>query len=456
MNVTTRLPAATRVRLALTRETTGGALLLGAAVLGLLAANSPAADAFERLRLAPVGPPGLHLPVAAWATEGLLAIFFFVVGVELVRELVVGNLRDPRRAAVPVLAAVGGMGVPAGLYVLVLASTGDLSAVHGWAIPTATDIAFALAVLAVVGRGLPVGVRTFLLTLAVVDDLLGIVVIAVFYATSLHVLPLVGALAGVVVFALLSRSRAGRWFTLVPVAVATWVALHESGVQPAVAGALLGLAVPARPVLGERHSRAHRYEELVRPWSVGIALPVFAFFAAGVALGGQGGSVLVDPVFVAVVVGLVLGKPLGVLLVTTVLTRATRLRLPSGVGLRDLAPIGLLTGVGFTVSLLITQLSFADGPQVAAGKIGVLAGSVLAALGASVGLRLRVQRVRRTRTAAASSGSSSTGVPAAPAPGTTSSTAPEATTSSSAPGATSTEASRPSREASSSETRTTR
>jgi NhaA family Na+:H+ antiporter len=294
-------------------------------------------------------------------------------------------------------------------------------------------------------------VRTFLLTLAVVDDLLGIVVIAVFYATALHLVPLLLALAGVGLFAYLARSRAGRWWTLLPVAVATWVALHESGVQPAVAGALLGLVVPARPVLGERHGRAHQYEELVRPWSVGIALPVFAFFAAGVALAGQGASVLVDPVLVAVVVGLVLGKPLGVMLVTTVVTKFTGLRLPSGVGLRDLLPIGLLTGVGFTVSLLITQLSFGDEPQIAAGKIGVLGGSFIAALGASLGLWLRAQRVRRTRTAAASVGSSSNGAPA-----TTSSTPPGPTTSTSAPGATSAADSLPSRDASSSDTRTTR
>lgn len=451
MNVSTRLSPRARLRLALTRETTGGALLLSAALLGLLAANSPASDLYTRIRETAVGPPGLDLSVATWATEGLLAVFFFVVGVELVRELVVGNLRDPRRAAVPVLAAIGGMAVPAGLYVLVLVLAGDTSALHGWAIPTATDIAFALAVLAVVGRGLPVGVRTFLLTLAVVDDLLGIVVIAVFYATSLHLVPLGLAVAGVVVFAVLARTRAGRWWTLLPVAVATWVALHESGVQPAVAGALLGLVVPARPVLGERRDRAHRYEEIVRPWSAGVALPVFAFFAAGVVLSGQGSTVFADPVLIAVVVGLVLGKPLGVMVMTTAVTRLTGLRLPPGVGLRDLVPIGLLTGVGFTVSLLITQLSFADEEQIAAGKIGVLAGSFVAALGAALGLWLRAQRVRRTRTAPASAGSSRTGAPL-----TSSSTDPGPTTSSDVPGASGTEASLSSRPASSSDTRTTR
>jgi NhaA family Na+:H+ antiporter len=398
-----------------------------------------------------VGPAGLHLdlPVATWATEGLLAIFFFVVGVELVRELVVGNLRDPRRAAVPVVAAIGGMAVPAGIYLLTLRLAGDTVGTTGWAIPTATDIAFALAVLAVVGRGLPAGVRTFLLTLAVVDDLLGIVIIAVFYADALHLGPLALAAAGVLAFGWLARTRWARWWVLIPVALVTWAALHSSGVQPAVAGALLGLSVPARPVHGERSSRAHRYEELVRPLSAGVALPVFALFAAGVSFSGGSGDVLAEPVFLAVLAGLVVGKPLGVLVVTTLATRLTGLRLPPGVTLRDLLPIGLLTGVGFTVSLLIAELSFSEGPQTAASKLGVLAGSLLAAVGAAVALRLRAQRVRRARTAAASEASITSSRPS-------STTAPaSSTTVTAVPGSSPSEANRSSRSGSSSDTRTT-
>jgi len=383
------------------RETTGGALLIGAALLALLWANSPWRDAYTALSEtvvgpAAIGPLSLHLDLSlgSWAADGLLALFFFVVGVELKQEFVAGSLRSPREAGVPMLAAVGGMAVPALIFAAVLLLAGDPSALHGWAIPTATDIAFALGVLAVFGRGLPTAIRTFLLTLAVVDDLLAIVIIAIFYTQDLRIGMLGLALVAVALFAVLVRARRPRWWLLVPVAVVAWVLVHESGVHATIAGVLLGFTVPALLVHGETESRTHRLEHALRPISQGIALPVFAFFAAGVTFVGGGGDVLGQPVVLAIVLGLVAGKLVGVLGVTALVTRLTPLRLAPGIGVRDLLPVGLLGGIGFTVSLLIAELSFPDSTHTDGAKIAVLAASTIAAALAAVALRWDARRAR--------------------------------------------------------------
>lgn len=398
---TPRSPApnhpATRLRHWVTRETTGGALLLGAALLALVWANSPWSAAYETLAGTVVGPQALDLDLSLsdWAADGLLAVFFFVVGLELKHEFVAGSLRSPREAGVPILAAVGGMALPAAIYLVVVHLLGDPGASGGWAVPTATDIAFALAVLAVFGRGLPTAVRTFLLTLAVVDDLLAILVIAVAFTAGLDWAFLGLGLAGVALFGLLVRRRRPRGWLLLPVAVTTWALVHASGVHATVAGVLLGFTVPALAVHGERESRTHRYEHLVGPWSAGIALPVFAFFAAGVSVAGGVGEVLGQPVAVAIVVALVVGKLAGVLGVTALVTRWTPLRLAQGIGLRDLLPIGFLAGIGFTVALLIAELSFTDPGQTDAAKAAVLLASFAAAgLGAAT-LRWDAHRARR-------------------------------------------------------------
>nr|WP_239078731.1 Na+/H+ antiporter NhaA [Cellulomonas marina] len=376
------------------QETTGGLLLLGAALLALLWANSPWRGVYETVSSTVVGPAALHLDlsIATWAADGLLAIFFLVVGIELKHELVAGSLRNPRQAGVPMIAAVGGMAVPALVYLGVVHGLGEPTASHGWAIPSATDIAFALAVLAIFGRGLPVALRTFLLTLAVVDDLLAIVVIAAFYTSELAVPALLGALALVAVFGVLVRLRRPPVWLLVPIGVAAWVLMHSSGVHATIAGVLLGLTVPAKALHGEHHSRTHSWEGVWRPVSAGFALPVFAFFAAGVSLLDEEGSpvvgeVLGQPVVAAVVLGLVVGKVVGVLGTTALVVRLTPLRLADGIGLRDLLPVGLLAGIGFTVSLLIAELSFADGEHTDGAKVAVLLGSVLAAVLGSVMLR---------------------------------------------------------------------
>ncbi|MFI6426107.1 Na+/H+ antiporter NhaA [Promicromonospora sp. NPDC050880] len=399
-------PAPTRIqrlRKWVSRETTGGALLIGAAFLALVWANSPWRESYQALSGTVVGPAAigplpvhLDLTLATWAADGLLAIFFFVVGVELKQEFVAGSLRNPKEAGVPMIAAVGGMAMPALIYVGALLLLDEPGALHGWAIPTATDIAFAVGVLAIFGRGLPAAIRTFLLTLAVVDDLLAIVVIAIFYTSEIHWLPLLGTLVCVVLYAWHVRSRAPRWYVLLPLAVVAWALMHSSGVHATIAGVLLGFTVPAIARHGEPTARTARYEHRLRPISSGIALPVFAFFAAGVSLvdGGGPGAVVGQPVVAAIAAGLVVGKLVGVLGTTALVTRVTPLRLPDGIGVRDLLPVGLLAGIGFTVSLLISELSFGDSEHTDGAKIAILGASVLAAILGGVSLRWDARRAR--------------------------------------------------------------
>ncbi|WP_432994508.1 Na+/H+ antiporter NhaA [Dactylosporangium sp. CA-233914] len=372
-------------------ETAGGLLLLVAAAVALGWANSPWAAGYARFGGLRVGPAAWHLDLtlAAWAADGLLAVFFFVAGLELKRELVAGDLRDPRRAVVPVAAAVGGMLVPALLFVAVNASAaGDL---RGWAVPTATDIAFALAVLAVAGPRVPPALRTFLLTLAVVDDLLAILVIAVFYTTGLAVLPLLAAAVPLAAFAWLVRrgGRGTRWL-LGPLAVAVWLLVHASGVHATVAGVLLAFAVPVDRTGGA--DPAARLEHRWRPVSAGLAVPVFAFFAAGVPLAGATSfaAALRDPVTLGVLAGLAVGKPVGVLAATWLAGRVTGSGRPAGLTRRDLAAAGVLSGIGFTVALLIAELAFGAGSAADDhARLAVLLASCVSAAGATVLLRVR-------------------------------------------------------------------
>ncbi|GAB2456671.1 Na+/H+ antiporter NhaA [Xylanimonas ulmi] len=398
-SLTTVSPSLARVSRWVSREVPGGMLLLGAALVGLVLANSPWRGAYEAVSDAVVGPGALHLDltVASWAADGLLAVFFLGVGLELKHELVAGSLRNPREAGVPMLAAVGGMLVPAAVFAVGVTLLHDAPARHGWAIPTATDIAFALAVLAVFGKGLPAALRTFLLTLAVVDDLLAITVIAIFYSDDLSFAPLLAGLGVVGVVAVYVRSRKPRWWVFVPLAATAWALMHASGVHATVAGVLLGLTAPARALHGEREPRTHQYSRAVTPLSQGIALPVFAFFAAGVNLvdGDGPGAIAGQPVVLAIVVGLVAGKLVGVLGTTALVTRLTPLRLAQGVGLRDLLPVGLLAGIGFTVALLVSELSY--GPtaeQTEGAKLAILLGSALAAVLGATCLRWDARAAR--------------------------------------------------------------
>ncbi|MGP7959561.1 Na+/H+ antiporter NhaA [Sanguibacter sp. A247] len=379
-------------------ENTGAILLLIGAVIALLWANSPWKDAYATLSDVRLGPASLHLDLslAQWATDGLLAIFFFVVGVELKREIVDGQLRKPATAIVPILAAVGGMAVPALVYTLTNLQAGGEA--HGWAIPAATDIAFAVAVLTICGRGLPTALRVFLLTLAVVDDLLGIIVIALFYSDGLDMLMLAAALGVIAIFAVIVRRRGGApWWILLPVGILAWGLMHASGVHATIAGVLLGFTVPALARASESTSLAERYEHVWRPISAGVAVPVFALFAAGVALDPAAISAAAStPAAQGVFLGLVIGKPLGIVVATWLLVTLTKARLDESMRWGDVIAVACVGGIGFTVALLIAELSFPAGsPSADAAKAAVLLGSLAAAALGGILLTIRGRAHRR-------------------------------------------------------------
>ncbi|HET8615786.1 MAG TPA: Na+/H+ antiporter NhaA [Actinomycetales bacterium] len=398
-------------------ETVGGVLLLLGAAVALLWASSPWSATYEALRGAAFGPESLHLrlTVAQWASDGLLAIFFFVAGLELKHELVAGDLSDPTRAVLPVVAALSGVAVPALIFLAI--TWGHGSAMRGWAVPTATDIAFALAVLALAGSHLPSGLRSFLLTLAVVDDIVAIVIIGFFYSDDVRLLPLVGAVLVVAGFGagvqhpaarrlLHRRGVGGRTFTsvLVALALTAWALVHASGVHATVAGVVLGLAVPVRSLNGA-FSPAERLAHVLRPLSSGLAVPVFALMAAGVAVSGAAlRGAAHDLVAVAVVVALVVGKTVGVFGGTWLTVRFTRAQLDDELAWSDVLGVSMLAGIGFTVSLLVGELAFGVGSAHDDHvKMAVLSGSVLASVLGITVLRRRNAAHRRIAAAEASS-----------------------------------------------------
>lgn len=402
---------AARVSEILRKEAVGGALLVVAAVVAIVWANSPASEGYFALRDFRFGyePWHLELSLGAWAADGLLAIFFFLVGLELKRELVAGDLRRFSTAVVPVTAAIGGVAVPALIYVAVVRGQEGLA--QGWAIPTATDIAFAVAVLALVGSHLPSPLRIFLLTLAVVDDLIAIGIIAIFYTEDIAVVPLVVAAGVVAVYGFIAqRYRSlfanrpfAAWLVLLPIGFVAWAFLHASGVHATIAGVALAFTIPVKAARGATDGPgatdlAHEFEHRFRPLSAGFAVPVFAFFAAGVAVGGTEGILraATDPVALGIVAGLVLGKPIGILLAVRTLTLVTKIRLHPALRWVDMLGVALLAGIGFTVSLLIAELSFPAGSTEGDdAKIAIMIASLLAALVASSILLVRNRRYRQ-------------------------------------------------------------
>lgn len=398
-----------RIGALLRKETVGGILLVAFATIAIIWANSPWSASYFALRDVELGyePWHLRLSLGAWAADGLLAIFFFLVGLELKREFVSGDLRRFRTAIVPVVAAVGGVAVPALIYLAVTA--GSPEATRGWAIPTATDIAFAVAVLAVIGSHLPSALRIFLLTLAVVDDLLAIGIIAVFYTETVDLVPLLLALVVIAVYGTIAQlyrrffrlRPAAAWLILLPLGVVAWALVHASGIHATIAGVLLGFTIP---VLHRRDERgadagpglAEEFEHRFRPLSAGFAVPVFAFFSAGVAVGGADGflSAMGDSVVIGIIVALVVGKPLGITAATWAITRIRRIDLDPALRWVDIVGVGMLAGIGFTVSLLIAELSFPGEEAQDHAKVAILAASVLAAAAASVLLGVRNRRYR--------------------------------------------------------------
>jgi Na+:H+ antiporter, NhaA family len=321
-----------------------------------------APGSYEELWSTDLGP----LTLGAWVSEGLMAVFFFVVGLEIKREVVQGELRHPRRALLPVLAAVGGMVVPALLYTLVNLG-GD--ALGGWAVPMATDIAFALGVVALLGPRVPAPLKLFLLTLAIVDDIGAVAVIAVVYSDDLDPVWLALAVAGLVLLVLLQRI--GVWTVPLHLVIGcgVWWAAHESGVHATIAGVALGLVAPVTDL-----------EDRLHPWSSYVIVPLFALANAGISLSADHvGDAVTSTVTIGIVLGLVVGKPAGIVGATWLAQRRGWAERPPGVGWDRMLGVGAVAGIGFTVSLFVTNLAFADQPDVIEeAKVGILAASVLA------------------------------------------------------------------------------
>jgi len=372
-------------------ERIGGVLMLIATMLALLWVNSGLASSYHSLQTrVPINgvlflPSGreIHfgLTFSEWASDGLLVIFFLVVGLELKREIVCGELRRPATAIVPIVAAFGGVVVPAFVFLGVNA-IGAEGATRGWAIPTATDVAFALAILSVVGKRLPGSLRAFLLTLAVVDDLVAIVIIAVFYSDGLDLVWLIPAGLALAALARLTHRRTIPVWLAVSLGLIVWIGVHESGIHATIAGVAIGLSVRARRRSGESISPVERWEHRWGPISAVFAVPVFAFFAAGVALNATAISLALDaPASRGIVLGLMLGKPIGIVLATLLIAGLTRATLPKRVSWWDVVGVAMIAGVGFTVSLLMSELAFGAGTtETQQAKAAVLIASTLAAV----------------------------------------------------------------------------
>jgi NhaA family Na+:H+ antiporter len=373
-------------------ETTGGIILLVATAVALIWANSPLRDSYHALRDFRLGPEFLHLnlTIGDWAKDGLLALFFFVAGLELKRELVIGELSRFKQAVLPVVAALGGMVVPA--LVALSVGWGTPGIDRAWAIPVATDIAFALGVLALTASNLPSSARVFLLSLAVVDDLGAIVVIAVLFTTGFDLVAVAVAVVALALYAFLQHRRVRTPWLYVPLALVTWVAVHSAGVHATIAGVALGLLTRVRPDEGEAEPPALRLEHRLQPWSAAVAVPVFALFAAGISVSGDSlGQVFTTALPLAVLAGLLGGKVVGILGASFLAVKLKLAEKPRGMGWRDMAALSVLGGVGFTVSLLIADLSLPEGTSELA-KAAVLIASAIASLLAAA-LLLRRSRI---------------------------------------------------------------
>ncbi len=410
------------------REASGGVLVMVAALVALIWANSPFADSYvsvwETTLTVGAGDFVLAKSLHHWINDGLMAIFFLVVGLEIKREVLVGELASARRAALPIAAAFGGAVLPAVLFLLV--AGGDPTAARGWGVPMATDIAFALGVLALLGSRVPVGLRIFLTALAIVDDLLAVLVIAIFYSADLSVTAL-GA-AGVVLLGLLLANRLGirRPLVYALLGIALWIAVLQSGIHATVAGVLLAITIPARTRIDpadflerargfiadfgrdithdaddEHHAALWeledltegaqapmmRFEHALHPWVAFLIVPLFALSNAGVRIGGDLATTAAEPVVLGVLVGLVIGKQVGITLAGALVVRLGLAALPDGVTWRHVYGAAWLGGIGFTMSLFVSDLAFGGSPALELAKIGILAASIVAGAGGYLILR---------------------------------------------------------------------
>lgn len=363
-------------------EAAGGIILVLAAALALMLSNSAAAGWYVALLDTPVvvqvGALKLAKPLLLWINDGLMAIFFLLVGLEIKREVLEGQLSTLGQAALPGIGAIGGMAVPALVYVAV--NLGHPEHLAGWAIPAATDIAFALGVLALVGTRAPASLKVFLLALAVIDDLGAIVIIAVFYTADLSVLALVLAALGLAALLALNLANVRHLAPYVLVGIFLWVCVLKSGVHATLAGVALGLAVPLRGRGDPDEAPLRRLEHMLHPWVAYAILPLFAFANAGVSLAGLSPAVLAEPLPLGIALGLFVGKQIGVMAASWAAIRAGWASLPAGADWLQFYGVAALTGIGFTMSLFIGTLAFPDAGYSAGVRLGVLSGSLVSAL----------------------------------------------------------------------------
>jgi len=361
-------------------EQASGVLMFAALLLALVAANSPLAEIYEYVHHLPVdfrfGPLVIEEPLVQWINEGLMVIFFLVVGLEIKRQLFEGHLSTMKRAALPAFAALGGMIVPALVYVGM--NWADPIGIRGWAIPTATDIVLALGVLSMLGSRVPTSLKVFLTALAIFDDIAAVLIIGLFYGEPLSLVPLLTTLLAILVLIVLNRLCVVRPIAYVAIGIVLWVAMLKSGIEPALAGLIIALAIPLHIPGGDSPLRAT--ERTLHPWSVLFVIPLFAFFNAGIVIDANASALLFGPVSVGIATGLFLGKQLGVFGAAWVAVALGLGQLPQGVSWSQIYGAGLLAGIGFTMSLFVNTLAFADPPLVASAKFAILIGSLLSAV----------------------------------------------------------------------------
>jgi NhaA family Na+:H+ antiporter len=363
-------------------ETSGGLVLMASAALALAIANSPLAETYAQALHTKVG----GLDVLHWINDGLMAIFFLLVGLEIKREMLEGQLDTWPRRALPLIAALGGMLVPALVFVAI--NFGDRGNWRGWAIPTATDIAFALGVLALLGSRVPNSLKVFLTSLAIIDDLGAIVIIATFYTENIALIALgAAALTAIALFGL-NRAGVNRFAPYLLLGIALWVAMLFSGIHATLAGVVLAMAIPLNGEPDHGHSLLHSMERALSPWVAFIVLPIFGFANAGVALSATENASLLSPLSLGISLGLFLGKQIGIFAAVAIAKKTGLAALPRGASWREIYGVAILCGIGFTMSLFIGLLAFSDAERVAVTKLAVLAGSLLSALAGSIVLLL--------------------------------------------------------------------
>ena len=422
MNSTGRVWA--RIRRIAASDRISGLIMLAFAFDGLVLANLPwTSHMFEAVAETQLGIPGTNiiLPIGHWAQDGLLTIFFLTVGLDLKQELTTGSLADPKAAAVPMLCAVGGMLMPPVLFITVIslfsrfappapgivtiptgADVPFAEAAQGWAIPTATDIAFSLAVLALFAKALPGSIRAFLMTLATVDDLLAIILIAVFFSSLNAWYWFIGIAICAAIWAFLVRLRRVPWLLVAVIGVLAWVMMFEAGVHPTLAGVLVGLLTPSREMHSEKSPRAQRYASKLQPFSSLLALPIFALFATGVHFAELSPALMLSPVVIGIIVALVIGKPLGIMITAWLSTHVAGLTMAKGLRVRDMFPAACACGIGFTVSFLIASLAYTNTELSAEGRFGVLMASLIAALISGILLSRQSKRFEKEELESAS------------------------------------------------------